>query len=38
MMNLSYEDEDDSKEVHLYYNDDSGANTADIYIVGYGLI
>ena len=38
LMNLPYEDEDASGEVHLYFNDDSGSNTADIYIIGYGLI
>jgi hypothetical protein len=37
MMNLAYEDEDASNEVHLYYNDDSGANTADFYIFAYEM-
>lgn len=32
-----YEDEDESKEVHLYFIDNSGANTADIYINGFDL-
>ena len=34
----AYEDEDASGEVHLYYLDNSGANTADIYVVGTELI
>ncbi len=38
MMNVAYEDEDASGEVHLYYIDNSGANTADIYIIGYQMI
>ena len=38
MMNVAYEDEDASSEVHLYYLDNSGANTADIYIIGYQMI
>lgn len=33
-LDLPYEDEDDSKEVHLYYADNSGSNTADIYVLG----
>ena len=33
-LDLPYEDEDDSKEVHLYYVDNVGSNTADIYVVG----
>ena len=32
-----YEDEDASGEVHLYWVDNSGSNTADIYIIGYEL-
>lgn len=32
-----YEDEDATKEVHLYWIDNSGANTADIIITGYEL-
>lgn len=36
-VNLPYEDEDNTKEVHLYYLDNSGANTADFYIIGYQL-
>jgi len=36
-VNLAYEDEDDSNEVHIYYYDNSGSNTADIYIIGYSL-
>ena len=31
-LDLPYEDEDASDEVHLYYLDNSGSNTADIYI------
>jgi hypothetical protein len=37
LVNALYEDEDASNEVHLYYIDNSGANTADIYIIGYPL-
>jgi hypothetical protein len=37
-LNLPYEDEDGSDEVHLYYSDNSGANTADIYIIGYQMV
>ena len=37
LMNRPYEDEDDSGEVHLYYNDDSGSNTADFYIFAYEM-
>jgi len=33
-----YEDEDASDEVHLYYIDNSGTNTADIYVIGYELV
>jgi len=33
----AYEDEDDSKEVHLYWVDNGGVNTADIYVIGYNL-
>ena len=33
----AYEDEDASQEVHLYYLDNSGSNTADFYIEGYEL-
>lgn len=36
-VDVPYEDEDDSDEVHLYYLDNSGANTADIYVIGYSL-
>ena len=36
-IDLPYEDEDASSEVHLYYLDNSGANTADIYIIGTEL-
>lgn len=36
-LDLPFEDEDDSGEVHLYYLDNSGANTADIYVIGYAL-
>ena len=38
MLNTPYEDEDASNEVHLYYLDNSGANTADFYILGYELL
>lgn len=38
VIDLAYEDEDGSKEVHLYWLDNSGANTADIYITGYKAI
>ena len=31
-LDLPYEDEDASGEVHLYWLDNSGSNTADIYI------
>jgi len=37
-LNLPYEDEDASSEVHLYYLDNSGTNTADIYILGFELL
>ena len=37
MMNLPYQDEDASGELHLYYNDDSGANTADFYVFAYEM-
>jgi len=33
-----YEDEDASGEVHLYYIDNSGTNTADIYVIGYEMV
>lgn len=36
-LNWAYHDEDASGEVHLYYLDNSGSNTADIYIQGYKL-
>ena len=36
-VNEAYEDEDATKEVHLYWLDNSGSNTADIYIEGYEL-
>jgi len=36
-LDLAYEDEDDSGELHLYYLDNSGANTADIYAIGVAL-
>ena len=35
---FDYEDEDATGEVHLYYLDNSGANTADIYIKGTELV
>ena len=37
LLDHAYEDEDGSGEVHLYYLDNSGSNTADIYIIGYEL-
>jgi len=37
-LSLPYEDEDASNEVHLYYLDNSGTNTVDIYIRGTELI
>jgi hypothetical protein len=36
-LDYTYEDEDDTSEVHLYWLDNSGTNTADIYIQGYAL-
>lgn len=36
-VNEEYEDEDSSKEVHLYYLDNAGTDTADFYIEGYEL-
>lgn len=36
-LDYPYEDEDASAEVHLYYVDNAGANTADIYIKAYEL-
>ena len=33
-LDLPFEDEDASSEVHIYYLDNSGANTADIYVIG----
>jgi hypothetical protein len=36
-LDLPYEDEDASAEVHLYYLDNSGSNTVDIYIIGDNL-
>lgn len=38
MLNIPYEDEDASDEVHMYWVDNSGTNTADFYIQGYELI
>ena len=35
---LPYEDEDASKEVHLYFLDNSGTDKADIYITGTELL
>jgi hypothetical protein len=32
-----YEDEDASAEVHLYFVDNAGTDTFDIYVLGYGL-
>ena len=37
MLDYPYEDEDASKEVHLYWLDNSGSNTADIYVTAYEL-
>lgn len=37
-LDLPYQDEDVSNEVHLYYLDNSNANTADIYVIGYEMI
>jgi len=37
-LDLPYEDEDDSGEVHLYFLDHTGANTADFYIIGEELL
>lgn len=34
LLDLSYSDEDGTDEVHLKYTDNSGTNTADIYIIG----
>jgi len=34
VLDLYYEDEDNSKEVHLYFVDNGGSETADIYILG----
>ncbi len=34
VLDICYEDEDDSGEVHLYYLDNSGSNTATIIILG----
>ena len=36
-LDLPYEDEDASNEVHLYFVDNSGSNTFDIIIQGYKL-
>jgi hypothetical protein len=36
-LDLPYQDEDASGEVHLYYVDNGGANTADIYVIGYEM-
>lgn len=38
MLNFPYEDEDATSEVHLYYLDNSGTNTADIYVLGFELL
>lgn len=38
MLNIPYEDEDASDEVHLYWADNEGVATADIYILGYELL
>lgn len=35
---FDYEDEDATDEVHLYFLDNSGSNTANIYIIGQELI
>ena len=36
-MDYSYEDEDESKSIHLYWVDNSGTNTADFYISGFEM-
>lgn len=36
-VDLPYEDEDGTNEVHLYWVSDSGVDTADIYIQGFAL-
>ncbi len=38
LVNVPYEDEDASDEVHIYYIDNTGSNTADFYIIGYALV
>ncbi len=37
-LDLPYEDEDASNEVHLYFLDNSGSNTVDIYVIGYEMV
>lgn len=37
-LDLPYEDEDDTYEVHLYFADNSGSNTADVYTIGYEMV
>lgn len=37
-LTLPFDDEDDSGEVHIYYLDNDGADTADIYVIGTELI
>jgi hypothetical protein len=37
-LDLPYEDEDASNEVHFFFDDVAGSDTADIYVLGYGLI
>ena len=36
-MDLAYQDEDASGEVHVYFVDNSGSNTFDIYVQGFKL-
>ena len=36
-LDLPYEDEDASNEVHLYYNDNDGASLPNFYVMGYEL-
>lgn len=38
MLDLPFEDEDGSNEVHIYWISNSGVDTADIYILGYELL
>ncbi len=38
MLNYPYQDEDASGEVHLYYEDTAGADTADLYVQGMEML